>query len=64
MTSGSGIISLSGSDLGPYFYRASKVALNMVLRVLADELRSDGIDGLTLDQSGLPFDSRGRQMPW
>lgn len=105
VTSGSGMISESGSDLGPYFYRASKVALNMVMRVLADDLRSQGvivglispgtadtdmrrelvgaelasqdkspeaavtamigvIDGLTLDQSGLPFDSRGRQMPW
>ena len=105
VTSGSGIISLSGSDMGPYFYRASKVALNMVMRVLADDLRSQGvivglispgtadtdmrrglvgaerasedqppaaavaamigvIDGLTLDQSGIPFSFRGKQMPW
>jgi NAD(P)-dependent dehydrogenase (short-subunit alcohol dehydrogenase family) len=105
VTSGSGIISLSGSAFGPYFYRASKVALNMVMRVLADDLRSRGvivgliapgtadtdmrralvgaerasadqppeaavaamiqvIDGLTIDQSGLPFNFQGRQMPW
>jgi NAD(P)-dependent dehydrogenase (short-subunit alcohol dehydrogenase family) len=105
VTSGSGIISLSGSGFGPYFYRASKVALNMVMRVLADDLRSRGvivglvapgtadtgmrrelvgaerasqdqpaeaavaamirvIDGLTLDQSGLPFSFEGKQMPW
>jgi NAD(P)-dependent dehydrogenase (short-subunit alcohol dehydrogenase family) len=42
ITSRSGIISLPGSR-GPYFYRASKVALNMVMRVLADDLRSRGI---------------------
>ncbi len=105
VTSGSGVISWSGSDLGPYFYRASKVALNMVMRVLADDLRSQGvivglispgtadtemrralvgaesasedqppeaavaamirvIDGLTLEQSGLPFNFNGKQMPW
>lgn len=105
VTSGSGIISLSGSGFGPYFYRASKVALNMVMRVLADDLRSHGvivgliapgtadtdmrralvgaerasndqppeaavaamirvIDGLTMDQSGLPFNFEGKQMPW
>jgi NAD(P)-dependent dehydrogenase (short-subunit alcohol dehydrogenase family) len=104
VTSGSGIISLSGSAFGPYFYRASKVALNMVMRVLADDLRSRSvivglvapgpadtdmrrelvgaqrasqdqrpeaavaamirvIDGLTLDQSGLPFNFEGKQMP-
>ena len=38
----SGIISLPGSR-GPYFYRASKTALNMVMRVLADDLRSKGV---------------------
>ena len=43
VTSGSGVISWSGSDLGPYFYRASKVALNMVMRVLANDLRSHGV---------------------
>src|SRR5688572_10861626 len=42
ITSRSGIISLPGSR-GPYFYRASKVALNMVMRVLADDLRGRGI---------------------
>jgi NAD(P)-dependent dehydrogenase (short-subunit alcohol dehydrogenase family) len=42
LTSRSGIISLPGSR-GPYFYRASKVALNMVTRVLADDLRSRGV---------------------
>ena len=104
VTSGSGIISLSGPS-GPYFYRASKVALNMVMKVLADDLRGRGvivgliapgtadtdmrrqlvggerasqdqrpeaavaamirvIDGLTLEQSGLPFNFNGKQMPW
>ena len=104
ITSGSGMISVPG-NLGPYFYRASKVALNMVMKVLADDVRSRGvivsmiapgtantdmrralvgaeraardqtpeaavaammhvIDGLTLEQSGLPFDFTGRQMPW
>jgi NAD(P)-dependent dehydrogenase (short-subunit alcohol dehydrogenase family) len=104
ITSGSGMISVPGS-LGPYFYRASKVALNMVMKVLADDLRSRGvivgviapgtadtdmrralvgaeraardqtpaaavaammqvIDGLTLEQSGLPLNYDGRQMPW
>jgi NAD(P)-dependent dehydrogenase (short-subunit alcohol dehydrogenase family) len=38
ITSRSGIISQPGWR-GPSFYRASKVALNMVMRVLADELR-------------------------
>jgi NAD(P)-dependent dehydrogenase (short-subunit alcohol dehydrogenase family) len=103
VTSGSGMISVPG-DLGPYFYRASKVSLNMVMKVLADDLRSRGvivglvgpgvadtdmrralvgadaandqrpeaavaamikvIDGLTLKQSGLPFNYTGKQMPW
>ena len=38
LTSRSGIISQPGYR-GPSFYRASKVALNMVMRVFADELR-------------------------
>jgi NAD(P)-dependent dehydrogenase (short-subunit alcohol dehydrogenase family) len=104
ITSGSGMISIPG-NLGPYFYRASKVALNMVMKVLADDLRSSGvivgviapgtadtdmrrslvgaerasrdqspaaavasmmqvIDGLTLEQSGLPLNYNGRQLPW
>jgi len=42
ITSRSGIISLPGWR-GPYFYRASKVALNMQMRMLADELRESGI---------------------
>lgn len=104
ITSGSGMISVPG-NLGPYFYRASKVALNMVMKVLADDLKSRGvivnpiapgtadtdmrrslvgaerashdqspaaavaammqvIDGLTLEQSGLPFNFTGRQLPW
>jgi NAD(P)-dependent dehydrogenase (short-subunit alcohol dehydrogenase family) len=104
VTSGSGMITIPG-NLGPYFYRASKVALNMVMKVLADDLRGRGvivsliapgtadtdmrrslvgaevasrdqrpedavaamlkvIDGLTLEQSGLPFNYNGRQMPW
>jgi len=103
VTSGSGMISVPG-NLGPYFYRASKVSLNMVMKVLADDLRGRGvivgliapgtadtdmrralvgeraaqdqrpetavaamikvIDGLTLEQSGLPFNYNGRQLPW
>jgi len=42
MTSRSGIVSLPGWR-GPYFYRASKIALNMQMRVLADDLRPRGI---------------------
>ena len=42
ITSRSGIISEPGWR-GPYFYRASKVALNMVTRMLADELRDRGV---------------------
>jgi NAD(P)-dependent dehydrogenase (short-subunit alcohol dehydrogenase family) len=42
ITSRSGIISLPGWR-GPYFYRASKTALNMVMRVLADDLRDRGV---------------------
>lgn len=42
ITSRSGVISLPGSR-GPYFYRASKVAMNMVMRVLAEELRAQGV---------------------
>jgi NAD(P)-dependent dehydrogenase (short-subunit alcohol dehydrogenase family) len=42
ITSRSGIISLSGWR-GPYFYRASKVAMNMAMRVLAEELRDQGV---------------------
>ncbi|HEX5046191.1 MAG TPA: SDR family oxidoreductase [Gammaproteobacteria bacterium] len=42
LTSRSGIISLPGWR-GPYFYRASKIALNMQMHVLADELRERGI---------------------
>ena len=38
ITSRSGEISQPGYR-GPYFYRASKIALNMVMRVLADDLR-------------------------
>jgi NAD(P)-dependent dehydrogenase (short-subunit alcohol dehydrogenase family) len=104
VTSGSGMITVPG-NLGPYFYRASKVGLNMVMKVLADDLRDRGvivsliapgtadtdmrraivgaerasreqsaaaavaammrvIDGLTLEQSGLPFNFTGKQMPW
>ena len=103
VTSGSGMISVPG-NLGPYFYRASKVSLNMVMRVLADDLRSRGvivglvapgtadtdmrralvgeraaqdqrpetavagmikvIDGLNIEQSGLPFNFTGKQLPW
>ena len=42
MTSRSGVISLPGYR-GPYFYRASKIGLNMVTRILADDLRERGI---------------------
>jgi len=42
ITSRSGILSQPGWR-GPYFYRASKVALNMEMRMLADELRDRGI---------------------
>lgn len=42
MTSRSGVISLPGWR-GPYFYRASKIGLNMITRVLADDLREKGI---------------------
>ena len=42
LTSRSGIISQAGWR-GPSFYRASKVALNMVMRVYADEVRDRGI---------------------
>jgi NAD(P)-dependent dehydrogenase (short-subunit alcohol dehydrogenase family) len=42
VTSRSGIISQPGYR-GPSFYRASKVALNMTMRVLADELRDRGV---------------------
>jgi NAD(P)-dependent dehydrogenase (short-subunit alcohol dehydrogenase family) len=42
ITSRSGIISQPGYR-GPSFYRASKVALNMVMRVFADEVRDRDI---------------------
>ncbi|HVS25560.1 MAG TPA: SDR family NAD(P)-dependent oxidoreductase, partial [Gammaproteobacteria bacterium] len=42
ITSRSGEISQPGYR-GPYFYRASKIALNMVMRVLADDLRGRGV---------------------
>ena len=42
ITSRSGILSEPGWR-GPSFYRASKVALNMVTRVLADDLRQQGV---------------------
>jgi NAD(P)-dependent dehydrogenase (short-subunit alcohol dehydrogenase family) len=42
VTSGSGMITVPG-NLGPYFYRASKVGLNMVMKVLADDLRGSGV---------------------
>src|SRR5262252_6057923 len=42
ITSRSGVISEPGYR-GPYFYRASKIALNMVMRVLADDLRERGV---------------------
>jgi NAD(P)-dependent dehydrogenase (short-subunit alcohol dehydrogenase family) len=42
MTSRSGIISQPGYR-GPAFYRASKIGLNMVTRVMADDLREKGI---------------------
>jgi NAD(P)-dependent dehydrogenase (short-subunit alcohol dehydrogenase family) len=42
ITSRSGIISQPGFG-GPYFYRASKVALNMTMAALADELRERGV---------------------
>ena len=42
MTSRSGVISLPGWR-GPYFCRASKIGLNMITRVLADDLRDKGI---------------------
>jgi NAD(P)-dependent dehydrogenase (short-subunit alcohol dehydrogenase family) len=42
LTSRSGIISQPGRR-GPSFYRASKAALNMVMKVLADDVRDRGI---------------------
>ena len=42
LTSRSGVISQPGYR-GPSFYRASKVALNMVMRVLADDLREQKV---------------------
>ncbi len=42
ITSRSGIISQPGRR-GPSYYRASKVALNMVMRVLADDVRERGV---------------------
>lgn len=42
ITSRSGIISQPGFG-GPYFYRASKVALNMTMQALAADLRDRGI---------------------
>jgi NAD(P)-dependent dehydrogenase (short-subunit alcohol dehydrogenase family) len=42
ITSRSGIISQPGYR-GPSFYRASKIAMNMVMRVFADEVRDRGI---------------------
>ena len=42
ITSGSGVLSRPGVR-GPYFYNASKVALNMVMRILASDLRERGI---------------------
>ncbi len=42
ITSRSGEISEPGYR-GPYFYRASKIALNMVMHVLADDLRERGV---------------------
>jgi NAD(P)-dependent dehydrogenase (short-subunit alcohol dehydrogenase family) len=42
ITSRSGIISQPGRR-GPSYYRASKVALNMVMKVLADDVRDRGV---------------------
>jgi NAD(P)-dependent dehydrogenase (short-subunit alcohol dehydrogenase family) len=42
ITSRSGIISQPGRR-GPSYYRASKVALNMVMKVFADDLRDRGV---------------------
>src|SRR6185436_14508193 len=42
LTSRSGIISQPGRR-GPSFYRASKAALNMVMKVLADDVRDRGV---------------------
>jgi len=42
ITSRSGVISQPGWR-GPAFYRASKIAMNMVMRVLADDLRDRGV---------------------
>jgi NAD(P)-dependent dehydrogenase (short-subunit alcohol dehydrogenase family) len=42
VTSGSGIISWP-EVRGPYFYNSSKVALNMVMRILASDLRDRGV---------------------
>lgn len=42
ITSGSGIISLP-MDGGSYYYKASKIGLNMMFRVLAADLAGDGI---------------------
>jgi NAD(P)-dependent dehydrogenase (short-subunit alcohol dehydrogenase family) len=43
ITSGAGIISGARISGGLYFYRASKVALNMVMRGLASDLAAHGI---------------------
>lgn len=42
ITSGSGILSRPGVR-GPYFYNASKAALNMVMRILSNDLRDRGV---------------------
>ncbi|MSU24368.1 MAG: SDR family oxidoreductase [Opitutus sp.] len=43
ITSGSGIISRGGGGGKTHFYRASKVALNMVMRGLANDLKGQGV---------------------
>jgi NAD(P)-dependent dehydrogenase (short-subunit alcohol dehydrogenase family) len=43
ITSGSGVISRGGGGGKTHFYRASKVALNMVMRGLANDLKDQGV---------------------
>ncbi|MEY4938670.1 MAG: hypothetical protein RIQ93_405, partial [Verrucomicrobiota bacterium] len=43
ITSGSGVISRGGGGGKTHFYRASKAALNMVMRGLANDLKDQGV---------------------
>ena len=59
------LASLAGMDTnsGSYSYNSSKTALNMVTRMLANDLKADGITVVAMDPGWIQTDMGGKDAP-